>query len=69
MRLRKIMIKEEVGLMKRHHTCTHTHICKKGRKEPKRTKKKLIFKLCLALEFGFYFIAGLCCRWFASQGV
>ena len=41
----------------------HTHICKKRRKEPERTKKKLIFKLCLALEFGFYFIAGLCCRW------
>ena len=45
MRLRKIMIEEEVGLMQRHHTCTHTHICKEGRKEPKRTKKKLMFEL------------------------
>ena len=38
-------------------------------KPHKTTKKKLMFKLLLALEFEFYFIAGLCCRWFASQGV
>ena len=45
MRLRKIMIEEEVGLMRRHHTCTHKHICKKGRKEPKRTKKNVYEKI------------------------